>query len=90
MQQNAKRDAILMHFKTLPPLCLWCKATVKPHVSNGKHPGNILDSQIKNKDICIKRYIGKINGVLQEFYFAHSSIKCMLMQKYCTSVYGCE
>ncbi len=53
---------------------------------------HVLDSQNKNKYICIKRgiAIGKVNGVLQEFYFADPSNKCRLMQRYCTSFYGCE
>ncbi len=62
-----------------------------PYVSNGQHLGNTLDSQIKNKDICVKRSIAisKFNGVLHEFHFAHPSTKCILMSKYCTSFYVC-
>ena len=63
-----------------------------PYVSSGKHLGNTLDSGVKNKDLQIKRgiTIGKLNGVLQEFYFAHPCTKCSIMHKYCTSFYGCE
>ncbi len=52
-----------------------------PYVSNGKRLGNIPHYQIKNNDICIKRVIpiDNIKGILQEFYFAHRSIKWMLM-----------
>lgn len=63
-----------------------------PFVTNAKHLGNILDVTNNNKDISVKRgiTIGKINGVLQEFNFAHPRTKCAVMQKYCTSFYGCE
>ncbi len=63
-----------------------------PYVSSGKHLGNILDSGVKNKDLQIKRGLtmGKLNGILQEFYFAHPSTKCSIMHKYCTRFYGCE
>ncbi len=44
-----------------------------PYVSSDKHPGNTLDSGVKNKDLQIKRgiKIGKMSGVLQDFYFSH-------------------
>ncbi len=34
--------------------------------------------------------IGKINGVFQEFHFVHHGTNCLLMQKYCTTFYGCD
>ena len=63
-----------------------------PYVTNAKHLGNTLDCKVKNKDIAVKRgiTISKLNGVLQEFNFAHPITKCSVIQKYCTSFYGCE
>ncbi len=55
--------------------------------------GNTLDSGVKNKDFRTKRgitIIGKLSGILQEFYFAYRSSKCSIMYKYCTSLYSCE
>ena len=63
-----------------------------PYVTSAKHLGNTLDCTRKDKDISVKRgiTIGKINGVLQEFNFAHPMTKCSVIHKYCTSFYGCE
>ena len=54
--------------------------------------GNILDVNDNNKDISVQRgiAIGKVNGVLQEFNFAHPHTKCVVTPTYCTDFYGCE
>ncbi len=39
-------------------------------------------------DIVLR--IKHCSQALQEFYFAHSSTKCSIIHKYCTSLYGCE
>ena len=72
--------------------CIDLNNKALPFVTNAKHLGNILDVHDNNKDISVKRgiAIGKINGILQEFNFAHPRAKCVVMQKYCTSFYGCE
>ena len=69
--------------------CIMLGNKVLPFVTNAKHLGNTLDVCDNNKDISVKRgiTIGKINGVLQEFNFAHPRTKCTVMQKYCTSFF---
>ena len=63
-----------------------------PFVKQAKHLGNTIHCTDRDKDILIKRgvTIGKLIGVLQEFSFAHPVTKCSIIQKYCTSFYGCK
>jgi len=72
--------------------CLLLNGKELPWVKNAKHLGNILDTNNCNRDIDVKRgvTIGKINGVLQEFNFAHPTSRCKVLSKYCISYYGCE
>ena len=62
-----------------------------PWVSEVKHLGNILQSDNSMKrDILVKRgkFIGKINSLLQEFYFVKPEVFMKLLNVYCSSFYG--
>ena len=62
-----------------------------PWVSQVKHLGHTmqLDNSMKI-DTNLKRgaFIGKVNSLLQEFYFAAPSILMKLMTIYCCNIYG--
>ena len=62
-----------------------------PWVNQVKHLGHTL--QVDNSmsiDVNLKRgtFIGKVNSLLQEFYFADSKILMKLMMSYCCNIYG--
>ena len=62
-----------------------------PWVKQVKHLGHTLQTDNSMKiDICLKRgaYIGKVNSILQEFYYADSSVLMKLIGSYCCSMYG--
>ena len=62
-----------------------------PWVTEVKHLGNILESDNSmKKDLTVKRgkFIGKLNSLAQEFYFASPSVKMKVFNIYCTSFYG--
>ena len=62
-----------------------------PWVGEIKHLGNILecDNSMK-RDITVKRakFIGKVNSLAQEFFYASPSILINILNIYCTSFYG--
>ena len=62
-----------------------------PWVESIKHLGNVLeaDNSMK-KDCSIKRatFIGKLNSLIQEFYFAAPEVIVKIVNIYATSFYG--
>ena len=62
-----------------------------PWVQQVKHLGNILQCDNSMKiDCTLKRgrFIGKVNSLMQEFYFADSKIKMRLINIFASSFYG--
>ena len=62
-----------------------------PWVQQVKHLGNILQSDNSMKiDCTVKRgkFIGKVNSLMQEFYFADSKVKMKLINIFASSFYG--
>ena len=62
-----------------------------PWVTEVKHLGNILQcNNSMKRDVAVKRgkFIGKVNSLLQEFYYADPAVVIKLLKVYCTSFYG--
>jgi hypothetical protein len=62
-----------------------------PWVTTVKHLGNILEcSNTMKEDCSAKRgkFVGKINTLGQEFYFASPEVKVKILNIYATSFYG--
>ena len=62
-----------------------------PWVHQVKHLGNILQSDNSMSiDCTLKRgrFIGKVNSLMQEFYFASSRVKMKLINIFASSFYG--
>ena len=76
--------------KNVAPIIL--NSDLLPWVNDVKHLGNILQSDNSmKKDISVKRgrFIGSVNSLLQEFYFAEPTVLVHLLKVYCCSFYGC-
>ncbi len=80
----------MLHFSPSQAICCadFCPIVLNGqrlplYVSSGKHLGNTLNSVFKIKYLQIKKgiTIGKLNGVLQEFYVVHPTTKCSIMHK---------
>ena len=62
-----------------------------PWVTQVKHLGHILDNEnnlVNNTRDKRFKFIGKINSLAQEFYFAAPEVKVNLYNKYVSSFYG--
>ena len=62
-----------------------------PWVSNVKHLGHVLQSNNSmSMDINLKRcgFIGKVNSLLQEFYYASPGVLLKFVQAYACNIYG--
>ena len=62
-----------------------------PWVQQVKHLGNVMQCDNSMKiDCTLKRgkFIGKVNSLLQEFYFADPKVKMRLMNIFASSFYG--
>ena len=62
-----------------------------PWVNEVKHLGNILESNNSmQRDMSIKKgqFIGKINSMLQEFYYVSPKVFMKLVNVYATSFHG--